>query len=287
MTATTLALAIPAHAVQSRINLGAASTFAVLAGQGITNSGPTSASGSAGADFGSEPNPAFTGIVDVTVTNGTKYSAVVSQVQDAQDDLTAAYLDAASRTPFSTVTDITNDVLTAGVYQSSSTTTMALNGPVTLDAEGDPDAVFIFQAGRDLVTSVGSVVELVNEAQACNVFWQVTSSATIGGSSDFAGHVLALTSIFVGTSATIEGSLLARNGEVTLLQNVFQNDECADSGSGGGGSGGGDSGGDNGEGLASTGSSDWVSPLAIVLSSGLIVTAVFIIRRRRIGRHSA
>jgi hypothetical protein len=178
------------------------------------------------------------------------------------------------------VTDITNDVLTAGVYQSSSTTTLALNGTVTFDAEGNPDAVFIFQAGRDLVTSVGSVVELVNEAQACNVFWQVTSSATIGGSSDFAGHVLALTSIFVGTSATIDGSLLARNGEVTLLENVFQNDECADNG--------GDNGGDNGEGLASTGASDWALPITAVLSAALILTAVFVIRaRRRIGRHSA
>lgn len=256
----------------------------MLAGQGITNSGATTADGTAGADFGSEPNPSFTGIVDVTVTNGTKYSTVVSQVQNAQDDLTAAYLDAASRTPFSTVTDITNDVLTAGVYQSSSTTTLALNGPVTLDAEGDPDAVFIFQAGRDLVTSVGSVVELVNEAQACNVFWQVTSSATIGGSSDFAGHVLALTSITVGTDAEINGSLLARNGTVTLLQNVFHNDECADSGSGGGGG----SGGGTDEGLASTGASDWSSPVAAVLSAALILSAVFVIRaRRRIGRHPA
>jgi len=281
VTATTLALSIPANAVQARIDLGTASTFAVLAGQGITNSGPTTANGTAGSDFGSEPLAAASAeLVNITVGAGaTKFDTVVPQIQLAQDDLTAAYLDAASRTPFSTVSDLAGQTLVPGVYKSGST--IEINGTVTLNGGGDPDAVFIFQAGSSLVTAVGSVVELVGDAQACNVFWQVGSSATIGGSSDFAGHVLALTSIFVGTSATIDGSLLARNGEVTLLQNVFQNDECAARGSGGGG------GGSAEEGLASTGASDWALPLSAALAVALIVTAVFVIRRRRIGRHSA
>lgn len=111
---SSLFLANSASAVQSRIDLGTASTFAVLAGQGITNSGTTTADGPAGGDFGSEPNPAFTGIADVT-TDGTKFSAVVPQIELAQDDSTAAYLDAASRTPFTAVTDLAGLTLVPGV----------------------------------------------------------------------------------------------------------------------------------------------------------------------------
>lgn len=283
---TTVALSVPANAVQSRIDLGTASTFAVLAGAGITNSGPTTASGTAGSDFGSEPTPVNSAeLVNITVGPGaTKFDSVVPQIEMAQDDLTAAYLDAASRTPFTTIAggDLTGMNLVPGVYNSAST--LELNGTVTLNGGGDPDAVFIFQAGSSLVTSVGSVVALTGDAQACNVFWQVGSSATINGSSDFTGHVLALTSITVGTSATIDGSLLARNGSVTLLQNVFQNDVCADSGNGGGN---GNGGANSGEGLASTGAEDWALPLTVGLSAALILTAVFVIRRRRLGRHSA
>jgi hypothetical protein len=282
--ATTLALTSPSSAVQSRIDLATASTFAVLAGAGITNSGPTTADGTAGSDFGSEPTPVNSAeLVSITVGAGaTKFDSVVPQIEMAQDDLTAAYLDAASRTPFTPVAggDITGLNLVPGVYNSAST--LELNGTVTLNGGGDPDAVFIFQAGSSLVTSVGSVVALVGDAQACNVFWQVGSSATINGSSDFAGHVLALTSITVGTSATINGSLLARNGSVTLLQNVFHNDVCADSGNGGG-----DTGGDNSEGLASTGVAGWALPLTAGLATTIVLTAVFVIRRRRLGRHSA
>lgn len=116
----------------------------------------------------------------------------------------------------------------------------------------------------------------MGDAQACNVFWQVGSSATINGSSDFSGHVLALTSITVGTAAEINGSLLAQTGSVTLLQNVFHNDECADNGSGGG-----DTGGSDTEGLASTGLNDLTMPLALGIGVTAVLTAVFVVRRRR------
>lgn len=121
----------------------------------------------------------------------------------------------------------------------------------------------------------------MGDAQACNVFWQVGSSATINGSSDFSGHVLALTSITVGTAAEINGSLLAQTGSVTLLQNVFHNDECADNGSGGGDTGGGDTGGSDTEGLASTGLNDLTMPLALGIGVTAVLTAVFVVRRRR------
>jgi len=279
ISVSSLVLANSASAVPLRVDLGTASTFAVLAGQGITNSGATTADGTAGSDFGSEPAPSFTGESDVTVGPGsTKFLAVVPQVELAQDDLTAAYLDAESRVSDATVLDITGMELVPGVYHSESE--IQINGTVTLDGGGNPDAVFIFQAGSTLTAEVGSVVELVGDAQACNVFWQVGSSAAIKTSSDFSGHVLALTTITVGTGTEINGSLLARNGEVTLLQNVFHNDECIDSG--GSGSGG------SAEGLASTGANNATLPLALGLGVTAVLTAVFVVRlRRHIGRHSA
>lgn len=282
ISVSSLALSNSASAAPLRVDLGTASTFAVLAGAGITNSGPTTADGTAGSDFGSEPTPVNSAeLVNITVAPGsTKFDVVNPQIQLAQDDLTAAYLDAASRIPDGPVSDISGLNLGPGVYNSTSA--ILLDGTVTLDGGGDPDAVFIFQAVSALTIEVGSVVELVGDAQACNVFWQVGSSADIKTSSNFSGHVLALTAITVGTSATINGSLLARNASVTLLQNVFHNDECADTGSGGGGSGG------DTEGLASTGANDLTMPLALGLGVTAILTAVFVVRRRRhIGRHSA
>ena len=96
-----------------------------------------------------------------------------------------------------------------------------------LDAEGDPNAVFIFQIGSDLTTASGSSVNLINGAQACNVYWQVSSSATLGTSTAFVGNILALTSITATTGATVNGRLLARNGAVTLDTNVVTRSQCA------------------------------------------------------------
>src|SRR6202044_2899481 len=102
-----------------------------------------------------------------------------------------------------------------------------VTGTLTLDGQGDPGAVFIFQAGSPLITSTGTTVVLTNGAQACNVFWQVGSSATIQTGSTFAGTVLALTSITVGTGDTIMGSVLARNGAVTLDDDAITVSACS------------------------------------------------------------
>lgn len=104
---------------------------------------------------------------------------------------------------------------------------MALTGTLTLDGQNNPDAVWVFQAGSTLTTAGSSVVSLINGAQPCHVFWQVGSSATFGTSTDFTGHVLALTSITATTGATFKGQLLARNGAVTLDTNTITNDVCA------------------------------------------------------------
>lgn len=215
---------VASYAVQPRVDLGLAESFAVLAGSGITNTGPTTASGSAGADFGSSPTGTFTGNVQVTTT-GTKYTAVDAAVTAAKVDLTTAYNDAAGRTPATTVTaDLGGQTLTTGVYKSASS--LAVTGTLTLDAENDPDAVFIFQAGSTLTSASSARIALVNGADACNVFWQVGSSATFGTDTVFVGHVLALTSITANTRATFEGQLLAQNGAVTLDTNTITNNLC-------------------------------------------------------------
>jgi hypothetical protein len=105
---------------------------------------------------------------------------------------------------------------------------------LTLDAQGDPNAVFVFQAASTLMVASSSSVNLINGADPCNVYWQVGSSATLGTGSTFLGTILALTSITANTGATIEGRLLARNGEVTLDTNVITVPEC-DGGNGGNG----------------------------------------------------
>ena len=112
------------------------------------------------------------------------------------------------------VADLGGMTLTSGVYSDS--TSFGLTGTLTLDAQGNPNAVWIFQTGSTLITSANSAIILVGRAQADNVFWQVGSSATQGTDSDFIGNILALTSIMLDTGATVDDSLLAQNGAVTL-----------------------------------------------------------------------
>ncbi len=110
--------------------------------------------------------------------------------------------------------------LTAGVYKFDSSA--FLTGTLTLDAEGDPNAEFVFQMGSTLITSTDSIVNIINNGDGCNVFWQVGSSATLDVRTQFTGHIVALTSITLNTEATIiDGSALARNGAVTLDTNTI------------------------------------------------------------------
>jgi hypothetical protein len=151
----------------------------------------------------------------------------------AKNDLTAAYLDAAGRTPLTTVpTELGGTTLVEGVYDSSSTTfeITAGAGALVLDGQGDASSVFIFQApfsGTGLTVGSASTVSLINGAQACNVFWRVDTAA-INTTANFVGTVLALNSITVANGATIEGRLLARNGNVTLINDTITAPTCAD-----------------------------------------------------------
>lgn len=207
------------------IDLGSASSFAVLAGSGITSAGSTNLSGTAGDDIGcSGATCAFTG--DETVlTEGTKFLDPNPITAEAKVDLEAAYQDVVSKTPTSLGNFSLSGTLTPGVYNSSSS--LGIVDSLTLDAEGNSDAIFIFQAGSTLTTSGGSEVRLINGAQASNVFWQVGTSATFGGSSIFMGRVMSLNSISLAEQVSIQGQLLAVNGAITLSANTIVNDLSA------------------------------------------------------------
>lgn len=216
-----------AFAAQPPVGLGTAGSFGVLAGSTVTNTGPSVING----DLGVSPGTAITGFPPGTV-NGTIHAADAVAAQ-AQSDTTIAYDDAAGRTPAVAVAgDIGGLTATPGVYKSSSS--LGLTGDVTLDAQGDPDAVFIFQVASTLTTASNSRVVLVNGASPCNVFWQIGSSATLGTATTFRGTILALTSITLNTGATILGRALARNGAVTLDDNRITRGDCAAPPAGGG-----------------------------------------------------
>lgn len=210
-----------AFAAQPSVGLGKATSFAVLAGTTVTNSGPSVISG----NLGVSPGTAVTGFPPGQVKNGTQHQGD-ALAQQAQAALTTGYNDAAGRTPFTTVSgDLGGRALGPGVYKSASS--LGLTGTLTLNAHSDPSAVFVFQAGSSLITASHSAVRLMGGAQACHVFWQVGSSATLGTQSRFVGSILALTSVTARTQATVAGRLLARNGQVSLDANTVTVPGCS------------------------------------------------------------
>ncbi|MEA2244057.1 MAG: hypothetical protein QOD24_3613, partial [Solirubrobacteraceae bacterium] len=209
-----------AHTGPAPVGLGKADRFAVLAGSTVTSTGPTTING----NLGLHPGTAVTGFPPGTV-HGTTDAANATALE-AKSDLTTAYDDAAGRTPpVSAPADLGGLTVTPGVYRSGSS--LALTGDLALDAKGDPSAVFVFQAGSTLITASASRVRLVNGAQACNVFWQVGSSATLGTTTDFAGNILALTSITMNDGVSLNGRALARNGAVTMIDDTITAPHCA------------------------------------------------------------
>ena len=232
--------AVPAAAqAQSQINLGTAIPFVVLAGSTVTNTGPSVLNG----DLGVSPGTSLVGFGLPAVVNGATHNND-GVAQNAKADLTTAYNVAAGQpvAPANdlTGTDLGNRTLNAGAYRYTSSA--QLTGALTLDAEGDPNAQFVFQIASTLTTAGASSVVLINGASPCNVWWQVGSSATIDTTTAFQGNLMALTDITLNNGATVIGRMLARNGQISLINNVLDASGCA-TGSGGGGPGGGGPGG--------------------------------------------
>ena len=196
----------------AQLPMGSDSSFAVVAGSTITNTGASVISGNLGLD----PGSAVSGLLSSQVV-GTEDIDNGPALQ-AQADLTTAFNDAAALAPTAAITaDLGGQTLTPGVYNSGSS--VGLTGTVILNGEGNPNSIFVIQAGSTLTTATNSAVSLTDGAQACNVFWQVGSSATLNTGTIFVGTVMAQASVTLQTGTSVTGRVLAQTGAVTLDDN--------------------------------------------------------------------
>lgn len=195
--------------------LNSAGTFVVLGGSTVTSIGDTVLNG----DLGVYPGTVITGF-GPGIVNGATYAGG-SVAAQAQADALNAYNTLSSETPIQDLTgqNLGGLTLTSGVRSFDATA--QLTGTLTLDAQNNPDAIFVFQIGSTLATASSSSIVLINGAQAGNVFWQVGTSATLGAGTSFDGSILADTSITLDNGTSLDGGALALNGAVSLDDNVI------------------------------------------------------------------
>jgi hypothetical protein len=214
-------------AVPPAIDLKSAEDFGILAGVGVSNNAGFSEIHDMNVGISPGVRTSITGFPPAIVVNGAIYASddsspagIAALLTQAKQDLTDAYLAAEGATipaPATVAGDLGGITLTPGIYKSTSTL-MVQSGDLTLDAQGDPNAFWIFQVASDFTTvgGAGGNIILAGGAQAKNIFWQIGSSATIGDYTAFKGNILALTSITMNTNSVAQGRMLARNGSVVM-----------------------------------------------------------------------
>jgi hypothetical protein len=198
------------------VDLGMTATFSVLGSTGVVSTGSTHLSG----DLGVSPSPTVTGFGP---DEGGSLEGTIHAADDtasaARGDLVSALDDASSRSRHTEIAgDLDGRTFHVGVHHV--TAALALTGTVTLDGEGDPEGVFIFQTDAAFNTAAGSTVILLNGAQAANVFWVVTGAASTGAASNLAGSILARGAITLGAGTNLQGQALSL-GTVTLASNIL------------------------------------------------------------------
>lgn len=253
-------LAPSAQAAVEHPPLLTARNFSVLAGSAVTNTGVSSIAQDLGVSPGTSLPPT-TG-VDRLEVGGAPHSADAVADQ-AQLDLTGAYTNASNQIPrIAQDSELGGETLVGGIYNVLTTADMGLTGVLTLDGANNPGSIWVFQAGRALNIASAASMVLIRGANPCNIYWQVSSTATLGTGSAMIGTIMAETSVVMQTGATLQGRILARSAEITMDTNVITNPACrpvgleegtptptptpTPGGSGGGGGGGGTNGGTNG-----------------------------------------
>ena len=206
-----------ASAAEAPLSLATASTYGVLASSTITSATASSVTGTAGGDMGVSGGTAPTGVITYSgslVLAGASLAAMTSASSALADN----------RGGTASVVELGGGrIITPGAYTGG---TFEVNGVLTLDGQGDANAVFIFRSAATLITGAASSVLLTGGAQACNVYWQIGSSATLGANSTMTGHVIALASISTGLASTVNGQLIATTGAITLGGTTITNTAC-------------------------------------------------------------
>jgi hypothetical protein len=217
------------------VNLGSTASYALFAkGFGIASFPASSTvTGDVGIYYGIRPQAIGStrapGIYGLIVTGGAHDNDSVAA--SVAVDLDNAYADAWSRTGAKLIYGETSGTWLPGVYEDGDAeSTIIVTGTVTLDAQGDPEAVFIFRTRDRLITSDNSRIVLINGARFCRVFW-IARDARLGANSTFVGHLISENDITAGEAATVNGQLLAgagvgNGGEITLNRNAIVNGVC-------------------------------------------------------------
>ncbi len=202
-TVTTIVTATP-QAVQTPVNLGSTVSYAVLAFSEATNTGATTLCGDLGLWSGTAFGAGY------VFCNGGIENITNGAAETAQGDLTTAIGDASGRTTPALISgDLGGQTLYAGLYNSSGT--IGITGTLTLDAQSNPNAVFIFQIASTLSSAVSSQVILANGAEAANIFWQVSTNCSLGDYSTFMGTIMTGTATTIGTGVVLDGRALAKS----------------------------------------------------------------------------